>query len=253
MMKRVFLLLMMVVVLASCATQTKIPYFQDVEPNVAFDYAPGCDITLRSGDELSIVVSSKNPELATMFNIEKPSGGSNETLLYKINSKGTIDFPILGAVEVVGLSREAIAEKIKGELISNKLINDPIVTVTFENLHYYVLGEVSSPGKYSIDKDQTTIIEALSEAGDLSIYALRDKVFLTRSVDDQKVTYQMDLRSHEIYQSPGFYLQQNDVIYVEPNRVRSGQSTVNGNTIKSPSFWMSLSSFIITLTLLFIN
>ncbi len=253
MIKRVMGLLIMVAMVASCASQKKIPYFQDVQPGVEFGYTTGEDIKVQVGDELTINVSSKNSELTEMFNLVSTAGSSSKTLSYTIKENGAIDFPVLGEIEVISLTREQIAAKIKEELISQRYVNDPVVTVEFENLHFYLLGEVSKPGQYSIEKNQTTILEAISMAGDLTIYGQRDKIYLTRDIEDKKVTYQLNLNSQDIYSSPAFYVQQNDMIYVEPNKVRSGQSTINGNTVKSTSFWMSLTSFIITLTLLFVN
>ncbi|MFI3320237.1 MAG: polysaccharide biosynthesis/export family protein [Rikenellaceae bacterium] len=254
------LLLMVVVMATSCATQKKIAYLQDVQPNVEFEYAEANDIKIQPADMVSILVTSKNSELAAMFNKQvsgamggSTGGSSSELSGYIVNSKGYIDFPVLGEIHIAGMTKEAIAEYIKTTLVSKRLVNDPIVTVSFMNLQYHVLGEVSSPGKYDIDKNQTTIFEALSEAGDLTIYGQRDRVFLTRNVGDKKVTYQVDLRSHDIYKSPAFFVQQNDMIYVEPNNVRASQSTINGNTVKSATFWMSLASFLTTMVLLFAN
>ncbi|MFR9500381.1 MAG: polysaccharide biosynthesis/export family protein [Rikenellaceae bacterium] len=264
MIKRFFLLLAVVVALASCASQREISYFQNVKPDAEFEYAKGHDITIKEDDMLSIIVSSKNPELASMFNLPKiqqiagassssNGGGSTELSGYIVNSNGTIDFPVLGEIHIAGQTREEIAQTVKSKLISGRLVNDPVVTVSFLNLQYYVLGEVAAPGSYSINKNKTTIIEALSSAGDLTIYGQRDKVFLTRNVNNNKVTYQIDLRTQDIYTSPAFYIQQNDVIYVEPNRVRANQSTINGNTLSSVPFWMSLASFLTTMTLLFVK
>lgn len=264
MIKRLFLLLIVVVSAASCATQKRISYFQNAQTDVEFDYVEGEDITVKSDDVLAIVVSSKNPELARIFNlpvVQQVAGtdDNNATLTrgelsgYTVNSKGCIDFPILGEVHIEGQTKEQIAQTIKDELIAKKLVNDPVVTVSFINLQYYVLGEVSSPGKFYLEKNRTTILEALSEAGDLTIYGKRDKVFLTRNVNNKKITYQIDLRSNDVYNSPAFYVQQNDMIYVEPNKVKANQSTVNGNTVQSTSFWVSIASLLTTITVLFVN
>lgn len=257
MIKKVLLLLFVVAITASCASQKNVLYFQNAPTNVEFEYAQGEDITVTSGDMLTIVVSSKNPDLAAMFNLSKvqngSSSGGSDDLAYTIDSNGNIDFPILGTIHIAGQTKEQIAQTIKSMLITNKLVNDPVITIDFKNLQYYVLGEVTNPGTYYIEKNQTTILEALSTAGDLTIYGQRDKVFLTRNVNSKKVTYQLDLRSQDVYNSPAFYVTQNDVIYVEPNKVRANQSTVNGNTVKSATFWMSLASFVTTLVVLFAN
>jgi len=139
---------------------------------------------------------------------------------------------------------------VKEMLIDRNLIKDPIVTVVFSNMTFAVLGEVVRPGQYVIEKDQMTILEALSKAGDLTIYGMRDKVFLIRENKSDRVTYQMDLRSSQLYNSPAFYVQQNDVIYVEPNGVRANQSTINGNNIRSVSLWISITSLLTTIAVL---
>ncbi len=260
------LILLSVVTLASCASQKKISYFQNAQPNVEFDYTDGQNITVQPEDMLSIVVSSKNPELAMMFNLPRvqqvagtddkngyASLSRGELSGYTVKSNGCIDFPVIGEINIAGQTKEEIAATIKNELTSRKLVNDAVVTVSFVNLQFYVLGEVTRPGKYYIEKNQTTILEALSTAGDLTIFGQRDKVFLTRNVDDKKVTYQLDLRSQDVYQSPAFYVQQNDMIYVEPNKVKANQSTVNGNTIQSTSFWISVASLLTSVSLIFIK
>lgn len=264
MVKKLSLLILVVAALTSCTAHKEVAYFQNVEPSVEFEYTKGEDVTIQADDMLSIIVSSKNPELASMFNLPKiqkvagaasgsSSSGQNELSAYTVDSKGNIEFPILGKIYIAGQTKEEVTETIKNELISRKLVNDPIVTVSLLNLNYYVLGEVANPGKYAIDKNQITILEAISTAGDLTIYGKRDKVFLTRNIGDKKITYQLDMRSQDLYTSPAFYVHQDDVIYIEPNRMRANQSTVNANSLSSISFWMSLISFMTTMTILFVN
>ena len=159
-----------------------------------------------------------------------------------------------GAARKAGMTREEIAAHIKSELISQNLIKDPVVTVEFMNLTVSVLGEVANPGRYSIDKDYITLLEALSMAGDMTIFGKRDKVLVLREVEGQHRVYGVDLRSAEqLYNSPVYYLQQDDVVYVEPNSMRARQSTVNGNNVLSATFWMSLVSLITTVTVLFVK
>ncbi len=186
---RKLVVLFFVALLASCATQQQISYFQDVRPDTEFEYAKGRDITVQPDDVVSIVVSSKNPELAMLFNLPKVqqiAGAGTSTLTsvtttelsgYAIDSKGCIDFPIIGSIHIEGKTKEEISTTIKEALISNDLVKDPIVTVNFINLTFSVLGEVAKPGQYNIEKNRTTILEALSIAGDLTIYGLRDRVF----------------------------------------------------------------------------
>ena len=259
------LLLIIVAICTSCATQQNILYLQDNVVDKDFETIAGGDIKLKPNDVVSIFVSSRKPELASVFNLPRvqqtignassssASSGQNGTLNFTIRKDGTIDYPVLGELKVKGMTKEELSKCIKQKIIDSNLISDPIVTVEFSNLCFSTIGEVGSPGTYNITKDQTTILEALSMSGDLTINGVRDRVFLTRKDGDKVKTYQLDLKSKDIYQSPAYYIQQNDVIYVEPNKIRTNQSTVNGNTVRSASFWMSLTSLIATLTVLIIN
>ena len=173
---------------------------------------------------------------------------------YTVDANGEIDFPVLGKIYVAGMKREEIAECIKNELMEENLVKDPVVTVEFANLCISVLGEVNSPGRFSIDRDKVTILDALSMAGDLTIYGNRSKVMVLRQEGDVQRVYGINLTSGEhIYTSPAYYLQQNDVVYVEPNAVKARQSTVNGNNIRSTSFWISLASLLTSVAILIFN
>lgn len=263
-MKRIIFILC-VCILASCATQQKIVYLQNNVVGTDYKTTAGGEIKLQPNDMVSIFVSSKNPELAAVFNLpgarastisgeqigSTSSSSQNEVLCYTVDPTGEIDYPVFGKLHIAGMTKFEISEMIKTKILKSDMIKDPIVTVEFANLTFSTLGAVSSPGQYEITKDKTTILEALSMSGDLLITGVRDKVFLTRNDGGKLKTYQLDLRSTDIYNSPAFYIQQNDVIYVEPNKQLANQSTVNGNTLSTPSFWMSFTSFILTLTLLF--
>ena len=130
------------------------------------------------------------------------------------------------------------------------LVKDPVVTVEFMNLYFSVLGEVKTPGKYSITKDHISLLEAISMAGDLTIYGKRDAIFVIREENGERVTHWVDIRSKDIFTSPVYYLKQNDVVYVQPNKVRAGQSTINENNVKSVSLWISIGSFLTSLGVL---
>ena len=159
-----------------------------------------------------------------------------------------------GAARKAGMTREEIAAHIKHELISQDLVKDPVVTVEFMNLTVSVLGEVVHPGRFSIDKDRLTLLDAISMAGDLTVYGKRDNVLVQRDENGKKVLYKVNLNSgHDLYASPVYYLQQNDIVYVEPNSVRARQATVNGNNVRSASFWMSLASLLTTITVLIVK
>ena len=149
------------------------------------------------------------------------------------------------------MTREQVAETIKQKLVSQDLVKDPVVTVEFENLHYSVMGEVNNPGQYNIDRDRVTLFDALSKAGDLTIQGRRDNVLVIRTQDGKQYAYRVDLTDTDsVMNSPVAYLQQNDVVYVDPNNVRKRQSTVNGNNVLSTSFWVSVASLLTSIAVL---
>jgi len=249
-------------VVASCSTYKNINYIQDVNANVAEDMIINKGILIQPKDMVSIIVSSRNNELAVMFNLPVVSyqagseitNTSNQRLIgYVVDNDGNIDFPVLGEIHVAGMTRWDLAKEIKTQLINQGLLSDPVVTVQFMNFKISVLGEVSSPGTYTIDGDKITLLQAISLARDLTIFGRRDCVYVIREKDGERTTYKVDLRSVEMFDSPAYYLQQNDVVYVEPNKVRAGQSTINENNIKSVSLWVSLGSFLTTIATLFIS
>ena len=255
-----YLVLLFCVLLSSCKTSEKVVYLQDVLLNQPESVQESSGITIQPKDMLSIVISCKDPELAAMFNLpvisyqagsEVVSGAGSQRLMgYVVDEAGNIDFPILGKLQVVGLNRWELQEKIKKELAAADLLKDFVVTVEFMNFKVSILGEVNKPGSYTIQGDKITLLEALSMANDLTIYGKRDGVYVIREENGERTTYRLDLRSAEIFQSPVYYLKQNDIIYVEPNTVRAGQSTINENSMKSVNLWISIGSFLSSLGVL---
>ena len=170
---------------------------------------------------------------------------------YLVNQDGNIDFPILGEIHVEGLTRMQVTELIKKRLIEEELIKDPIVTVQFLNFKVSVIGEVGRPGTFDISGDRITLLEALSMAGDLTIYGRRDRVAVIREKDGKRSILYHDLRSSDIFQSPCYYLQQNDILYVEPNNAKTGQSRINSNN--SVGVWLSGVSVLASITSLLVT
>ena len=242
-------------IVCSCSVQRNISYFSDMTPGMSeLTVTESAEIRIQPKDELSILVNSQNPKLTNLFNLpvlsrqiglENSSSSSQGISGYTVDSKGDIDFPVLGKIHIAGMTREEVASYIKEKLVLSDLIKDPVVTVKFMNLTFSVMGEVSRPGQYNISKDKVTILDALSMAGDLTIYGQREKVLVMRNEDGKQRVYGINLCSgNQIYTSPVYYLQQNDVVYVEPNGTRARQSTVNGNNVRSTSFWISLASLV---------
>lgn len=252
--------------LVACSTPARITYFQDLRPGESEQQVVAAtEIKVRPGDKLSIIVNSRDPQLTQLFNLpyvgqqigqgsvtsNATSSNSQGVSGYTVDEQGMIDFPVLGKIEIAGKNREEIAAFIKEELLAKNLVKDPVVTVEYMNLCISVLGEVASPGRYSIDRDKVTLLDAISMAGDLTIYGKREKVLVLREENGVQRVYGVNLCSAEhLYTSPVYYLRQNDVVYVEPNNVRARQATVNGNNVRSTSFWISLASLLTTIAVL---
>ena len=235
--------------LASCAAPEKISYFQDAAEYGLSAPVQENHIRLRPEDKISIVVNTSNADLTSLFNLPYisqrigTSSYSSAVSGYTVDADGNIDFPVLGKLHVAGLTRAETAAYIKQELMAKEQAKDPVVTVEFMNLTVAVMGEVSKPGRYSIDKDKLTLLDALSLAGDLTIYGKRENVLVFRNVDGKQTAYHVDLCSaSDVMNSPVYFIQQDDLIYVEPNDMRARQSTVNGNNVRSTSFWISIAS-----------
>lgn len=250
----------------SCSAPSRVTYFQDLRPGESEQKViAATEIKVRPGDKLSIIVNSRDPQLTQLFNLpyvgqqigqgsvtaNNTTNSSQGVSGYTVDEKGMIDFPVLGKIEIAGKNREEIAAFIKGELLAKNLVKDPVVTVEYMNLCISVLGEVTKPGRYSIDRDKVTVLDAISMAGDLTIYGKREKVLVLREEEGVQHVYGINLCSAEhLYTSPVYYLRQNDVVYVEPNNVRARQATVNGNNVRSTSFWISLASLLTTVAVL---
>ena len=252
-------LFVLVFLMSSCDVSKRITYFQDIQDHQTVSgktEQPTPEIRLRPEDKISIIVNTKVPELTALFNLPYTTrilGAQTEQVSYNqgssgyiIKADGTIDFPVLGLVQAAGKTRDELGGYIKSELISRNLVNDPVVTVEFVNLQFAVMGEVRSPGSYKITRDHITLLDALSMAGDLNIDGKRDNVLVLRPDASGNMTaYNVDMRSFDAVQnSPAYYIHQNDYIYVEPNKKRANQSTVNANTVQSASFWISVVSLL---------
>ncbi len=267
---RVPILALALAALASCATPANVAYFQDVSNDATLSHAQLQPIRLKPADQISIVVSSRDPQVTAMFNLPLYSNrigqvtgsvseggyvsGAQGISGYTIDSEGYIDFPVLGRIHIADRTREQAAAHIKELLIESRQIKDPVVTVEFMNLSVAVLGEVTRPGRFRIDRDGFTILDALSLAGDLTINGQRENVILIRHEGAGDHTYTLDLTdAGKLYSSPAYYLQQGDMIYVTPNDKRIRESTINGNNVRSTSFWFSAASLATSVILLILR
>ena len=242
----------------SCNPETykKINYLQDINEDTSMSMTVNKGIIIQPQDQLSIIVTSRDPKMAIPFNLSvattysgselSVSGGSQRITGYVVDNSGDINFPSLGTVHVSGLNRWELQDLIKDKLADTGLLRDAVVTVEFMNFKVSVLGEVTSPGTYSVTGDKITILQALALARDLTIYGQRDNVRVIREQNGKRQIYVLNLTDSEIFSSPAYYLQQNDVVYVTPSKVRAGQGEINENYFKSGSFWISLASISMT-------
>ena len=237
---RLLVPVILALLVSSCASQKRAWYLQDANPFTPEQIAESGQIRIKPLDRLTVVVNSKDPELAQMFNLPMVSyqiansntgyaGGQNRVLGYLVDKEGYIDFPQLGVIKVQGMTRTELTKYIKKQLIEKGLMKDPIVTIQFLNFKVSVLGEVNRPGTFEITSDRITLLDALSLAGDLTVYGQRENVKVIREENGERVVASLDLRNKDLLSSPYYYLQQNDVVYVEPNKVKAGQREINQN------------------------
>ena len=249
-------------VLVSCNASKKVLYMQDAANQTADTIGIYKGVVVQPNDMLSIIVSSRNAELASAFNLPMynyVAGGTTETFSYSyrmlgylVDVEGYIEFRVLGKLKVAGLTREQLSEIIEQKLIQEGYIKDPIVNVDIMNFTISILGEVRSPGSFNITRDKITLLEAISRAGDMTIYGRRDNVLIRREQNGVVTYHRVDLRNTEtLERSPAFYLQQNDVVYIEPNKVLAERSGIN--EYRTVGVWISMASFLTSASVLVIN
>ena len=251
----------MLLSVVSCGNKTwkNIYYLQDVREETTMRMPINEGIIIQPQDQLSILVTCTEPKLAANFNLAvatfqagssggNMTSGNNRITPYNVDNNGDIDFPSLGKIHVAGLSRWELQEMIKEKLDESGMLRDAVVIVEFLNFKISVLGDVASPGTFNISGDKITIFQALSLSHDLTIHGKRDDVMVIREQNGKRQIYMLDLRSSDVFNSPAYYLQQNDIVYVTPDKVKVGQSTINENYFRSASFWISLTSTAMTIT-----
>lgn len=255
--KTIFLLLLSALAITSCKTPEDIEYFQNTQPDSIIATQAIKTLKLVPGDKIGVTVTSANtPELAARYNLTSGNSSSSTTnadnMRYTIDENGNVDIPGIGRTAVSGLTRAEAAARIQS-MFRNGIINDAIVTVAAYNRYITVLGEVASPGQQEITRDNITILEAIGRAGDLTITGQRKQVKVIRQEGNESRTYYIDLTTDDIFKSPVYNLQQNDVVYVAPNDKRKRDSKATGNIFNTPSIWISLASLATTIATLVIT
>lgn len=242
-----------VALFASCASYKDIIYFQDISDRELQPLLNEYEATIKKDDRLAIVVSGSDKTVTAPYNltlseISSTSNSTNpeqSTLSYLVDAEGNIEFPILGTLHVEGMTRNELVRFLTEEI--GKDVKDPIVYVNFKNFKITVLGEVRSPGTYTIDSEKISVLQALGRAGDLNLTAKRDGILLIREVDGVQQHYTLDLRNSDILESPYFYMQQNDVLYVPPSPTRVAQGTAATGLWSSALSTISSAISVITL------
>ncbi len=212
--------------LVSCTPSKKMIYLQGADElaNDPQTIVQNYELKITPDDQLLITVSSKDGELLELFANSEVLGSSGSTSIQesvglRVDKEGKIEVPVLGEMQVAGLTRGELAKAIEAKLVEGDYIKDPTVTVQIRNFKVTVMGEVNSPGVQTVTGDRLTILEALTMAGDLAPSGKRDNILVVREEGDRRVSYVVDLTSSEkVLTSPCYYLKQNDVIYVQPNK-----------------------------------
>lgn len=252
-MRKLYVLLILLA-LASCKTRERIVYLQDVVQHEAIATQPVVTLKLSPGDKIGVMVTSAaTPQLAMRYNLSAGNASSvsqnANNFRYTLDENGNVDLLGIGRVQIGGLTRSEAAAKIQS-VFRNGVMNDAVVTVAAYNQYVTVLGDVSRPGRYEVSRDNITLLELLGMAGDLNITARRDAIKVIRQEGNESKTYFVDLRSKDIFNSPVYNLQQNDIVYVEPNRVKIGQSTNNDNSVRNITTWLSITSVLTSICIL---
>lgn len=248
-------LVCLVLGLAGCKAPEKVLYLQDLSQPLEQALAQTSGMKIQKDDLLQINILANNPDVAKPFNLmaQISDMGTNvsnpEQTAYLVDASGNVDIPVLGRMTVEGLTTQEVKSAIGKQLQEKNLIKDPVITVRILNFKVSVLGEVKNPGVVDVKGERITVLEALSKAGDLTIQGRRDHVAVIREVDGKRTVNYLDLKSKDIFDSPYYYLKQNDVVYVEPNNARTVQ--YRNNQVNNVGTWLSvLSSMLSVITLI---
>ena len=259
-MKHLGIFILGALLLASCATNKRAAYIQQVQTDIPTAIEQDYQIRIKPLDRLTVTINSKDPELAAPFNaassynslngLSSYSSSSNGNLqILTVDKEGKIQLPIIGEIDCDGLTRNELAKKIENTIRENGMVHDPIVIIQFADVKFSVLGEVARPGQFSITEDRISLFDALAMAGDLTIYGQRENVALIREENGMRTVHYFDLKNPDILTSPYFYLQQDDVVYVTPNKYKAQAGEINQNR----SFYISLVSVAVSVATLLVT
>lgn len=253
-MKKLILFILPLLIVA-CGSRKDVVYYQDIDTLSISQKLNTYEIKIQPDDLLNITVSAEDPEIAAPFNLNAPSvvsGGkqvatSQATSQYLVDANGNINFPILGSLKISGMTRSQVLKMFQDKIAV--FIKNPIVNLRISNFKVSLQGEVNSPGSYPIASDRVTLIEALAMAGDLTIYGKRDNILIIREIDGVKSYNRVNISKADFLNSPFYYLAQNDVVYVEPNKSRVNAAAVSPST----GVIVSITSVLVTIATLIIT
>ncbi len=254
---KTILLALAALILVGCNASKRVIYEFPKDKAVQAILADG-QIRIKPHDRITVLVSSQNPELAAPFNAptsynslsHSPIGASSvsgpQSLQVRtVDSDGMLDFPMIGKIKCAGKTREELANDIRKRIVDGGYISDAIVNIQFADMKFFVLGEVARPGQFDITRDKISVLEALAMAGDMTIYGNRANVVVIRTNEDKKhEIFEMNFLEGNQMSSPAFFLQQGDVVYVQPNKYKAATAEINQNR----TFWLSIVSTLITAT-----
>ncbi len=261
--RRLLFLLVIPFTVVSCTSYKNVPYLQDPQAvNQLNAEIPLYDAQIMPKDLLSITVNTTDPQAAAPFNLTTQTtvnvalGNANTTAQptlqqYLVNNEGEINFPVIGKLKVGGLTKTE-AEAMIREKLQPYLKEEPIVTVRMANYKISVLGEVAKPGTFTISNEKVNVLEALAMAGDMTVYGLRDNVKLIREdAEGKREIHLLNLNHSSLITSPYFYLKQNDILYVTPNKTKAKNSDIGNSTtlwFSATSILVSIASLVVTIT-----
>ena len=252
--KNILLAVLGALLFASCASRESIVYYQDIDQQTR---VVGTHNTLIQPDDLlMIIVSAQNPLAAEAYNLttnltvdpnDQSGTARRQQQLYLVDSEGYIDFPVLGRLLIGGKTKEQVSDEMHALIAKD--IKDAVINIRLMNYKVTVMGEVNRPGVHKINSERITLPEALSLSGDLTKYGKRDNILITRETTNGITTQRVDLTSTDFMQSDYFYLKQNDIVYVEPNKTRVNSSGVGPNI----SIYLTVISLLLTTTALILS
>ena len=239
--------LIVIFLISSCATRKEVVYLQDTGNYETLVDNNEFTNKFKVDDLISIYISSLDPEASAPFNLFRGAtegGFRPEQVDYLVDQAGMIDFPVIGQIKVEGLTPDELRELLRERL--SEYLKDPIINIRLRNFTVTILGAVTRPGTYPVNGEQVTILEALGLAGDMTTRGERTNVLVIRDFNGNKVYSRIDLTSKSMTKSPVYYLTQNDVVYVEPNRTGIKETSIGSNV----TLTFSIISLLITTSVL---